>query len=456
MIKFIIFDLDGVLITSKDIHFHSLNRALGKDFEISYDEHLATYDGLPTRKKLKMLSAKKNLPEELHKKIAEDKQLHTVELLKETISPSEKFIEMLKDLKKREYIIACASNAVRSTVEQSLIQLGVAGYFDFFYSNQDVSKPKPHFEMYFKCMLEASCPPSQTLVIEDSHIGRQGVLEAGCNLLAVDSPESLSLDLINRRLEELDHDTTKTIPWINKTMNVLIPMAGAGSRFQEAGYTFPKPLVEVGNKPMIQVVLENLNIEAKYTFIVQKSHYEEYNLQTVLTLIKPDCTIIQTDGLTEGAACTTLLAKEVINTDEPLVIANSDQFVEWNSNEVLYSFSSQDIGGGILTFKSMHPKWSYAKIDNKGWVTEVAEKQPISDNATVGIYYWSKGSDYVKSAEQMIDKDIRFNNEFYVCPVYNEFISSGGKVKIKEISSMWGLGTPEDLTHFLTSYKGVY
>ena len=237
-------------------------------------------------------------------------------------------------------------------------------------------------------------------------------------------------------------------------MNVLIPMAGAGSRFSQAGYTFPKPLIEVNGKPMIEVVVNNLNMEAHYIFLVQKEHYEKYNLKFLLNLIAPNCDIVQLDGITEGAACTTLLAKEFINNDEPLVIANSDQYVEWNSNECMYAFSADEIDAGILTFKSHHPKWSYARLDESGFVAEVAEKKVISDDATVGIYYWSKGSDYVKYAEQMISKDIRVNNEFYVCPVFNEAIADGKKIKIKNIESMWGIGTPEDLEYFLKN-KGT-
>ena len=179
-------------------------------------------------------------------------------------------------------------------------------------------------------------------------------------------------------------------------MNVLIPMAGAGSRFAAAGYTFPKPLIDVNGKPMIQVVVDNLNVDAHFIFLVQKEHYEKYNLQSVLNLIAPGCDIIQVDGLTEGAACTTLLAKDLIISEEPLLMANSDQFIEWNSNECLYAFTADTIDGGIVTFKSTHPKWSFAKVGEDGFVSEVAEKNPISDLATVGIYYWKHGSDYVK------------------------------------------------------------
>jgi len=204
---------------------------------------------------------------------------------------------------------------------------------------------------------------------------------------------------------------------------------------------------------MIQVVVENINVDSCHIFICQKSHYEKYNLEHVLQLISPKCSIIQLDHITEGAACTTLLAKELINNDEPLLIANSDQFVNWDSNEFLYSCNTDNIDGGILTFTNTHPKWSYAKLDENGYVTMVKEKSPISNIATVGIYYWRRGSDYVKYAEQMINNNTRVNNEFYVCPVFNEAIADGKKFKVFHVDKMWGLGTPEDLNFFLQDYK---
>ena len=190
-------------------------------------------------------------------------------------------------------------------------------------------------------------------------------------------------------------------------------------------------------------------MEAHFIYIVQKEHYEKYNLKYLLNLITPDCDIVQVDGITDGAACTTLLAKDLINNDNHLLLANSDQWVEWNSNEVMYAFAADQIDGGILTFKNTHPKWSYARLNDLGFVAEVAEKKPISDNATVGIYYWAKGSDYVKYAEQMISKNIRTNNEFYVAPVFNEAIEDSKLIRVKEVSRMMGLGTPEDLEVYL-------
>jgi len=190
-----------------------------------------------------------------------------------------------------------------------------------------------------------------------------------------------------------------------------------------------------------------------FIFIVQKEHREKYNLDSMLSLLAPGCDIVDVDKVTEGAACTVLLGKEFINNDNPLVIANSDQFVEWSSLDFFYKMNEQNLDGGIVSFKSTHPKWSYAKTDNNGFVLEVAEKKTISDIATVGIYYWKKGSDFVKYAEQMIHKNIRANNEFYVCPVFNEAILDGLKIKTFDVPKMWGLGTPEDLDYFLENYK---
>ena len=192
--------------------------------------------------------------------------------------------------------------------------------------------------------------------------------------------------------------------WSDQNLNILIPMAGAGSRFQEAGYIFPKPLIEINNKPMIQIVLESLNVDGNFIFIVQKEHQKKYNINSVLKILKPNCKIIELDQITEGAACTTLLAKKHINNNNPLLIANSDQFIKWDSIKSMYNFTSKKIDGSILTFEAIHPKWSYAKVDKNNLVSEVAEKKVISKNATVGVYFWKKGNDYVKYAEQMIKK----------------------------------------------------
>lgn len=454
MIKLVCFDLDGVIVSSKDTHFQALNMALaevGEQFVISYEEHIGKYDGLPTNIKLDILHQDKGLPKDKFNVIWRRKQELTSSVISQFVKPDPQICELFKSLKDMGIKIFVCSNSIRHTTKMYLLKLGVMEWVDEYISNEDVVSPKPNPSMYLKAMLMGSASPQETIIVEDSHHGVTAAMASSANVLVVSGPEEVNKDLLLREIER--QAITKSKPWKNKKMNILIPMAGAGSRFANAGYTFPKPLIEVLGKPMIQLVVENLNIDAKYTYVTQKEHYEKYNLRHLLNFITPDCNIVVTEGLTEGAACTTLLARQFINVDEPLLIANSDQYVEWNSSDFIYSMSNCRCEGGILVFKNTHPKWSYVKTDDKGNVTELKEKQVISDMATVGIYYWKKGSDYVKYAEQMIASDKRVNNEFYVAPVYNEAIEDGKKIKAYHVKEMWGIGTPEDLDVFLKEGK---
>ena len=449
MKKLIIFDLDGVLVEAKNIHFEALNEALGEQYTIGWNEHLSKYDGLKTKQKLEMLTKEKGLPIELYKQVWEEKQLLTLKKLSD-LKPSTQLQVCISSLVDQGYKIACCSNSIRKTVLTVLSKLGIIEYFDLILSNEDVKNSKPHPEIYWKAISMIGCLPEETLIIEDSPFGLLAASRSKSHVMRVKSPKDITY---NNIYKHLNNQVNMTPKWKNEKLNVLIPMAGAGSRFEQAGYTFPKPLIEVNRKPMIQVVIENLNLDANYIYVVQKTHREKYNLDTLLNLLTPGCKIVETDGLTEGAACTALLAKEYINNNNPLFFANSDQFVEWDSNEFMYKMQETDADGGIVTFTSTHPKWSFAKIDKNGLVTEVAEKNPISNLATVGYYYWKNGFNFIKYAEQMIEKNIRVNNEFYVCPVFNQAIKDHKHIRIFNTTGMWGLGTPEDLNYYLENYK---
>jgi HAD superfamily hydrolase (TIGR01509 family) len=449
MIKLVIFDLDGVLVEAKNIHYESLNKALDPQFAINWDEHLLTYDGLKTNQKLEMLHIKKGLPQELFKQVWDKKQYYTLKSLKE-LKPSPQLQVCMDLLIQSGYKLAVCSNSIRKTVLTVLSRLDIIDRFDLILSNEDVQNSKPHPEIYWKAISMMGCLPEETLIIEDSPFGLLAANRSKSHVMRVESPKDITYNNIYKYLNNQINMTPK---WKNEKLNVLIPMAGAGSRFEQAGYTFPKPLIEVNGKPMIQVVIENLNLDANYIYVVQKSHREKYNLDTLLNLLTPGCKIVETNELTEGAACTALLSKKYIDSDAPLFFANSDQFVEWDSNEFMYKMQETNSDGGIVSFPATHPKWSFAKVDENGLVTEVAEKKPISNIATVGFYYWKHGSDFVKYAEQMIEKNIRVNNEFYVCPVFNEAIKDKKHIRTFNVSKMWGLGTPEDLKYYLENYK---
>jgi HAD superfamily hydrolase (TIGR01509 family) len=448
-IKAILFDLDGVIIDAKKIHFNALNdalRAFDDNCVISYEEHLHRYDGLKTDQKLKILTKNKGLSESLYRDIWNKKQELTIKYLNELV-PNEELIKTLQMLKSENFKIACCTNSVKDTALFSLKKMNIIEYFDLIISNQDVKNSKPSPDIYLKAIAEFEINPAQALVVEDSPHGLQAAYLANANILRVESPDSINYDLIKNAIASINRNMVPA--WTNKRMNVLIPMAGAGSRFEKAGYVLPKPLIDVDGAPMIKVVVDSLNVDANFIFIVQKSHNEKYNLKSVLPLISPNCSIVEIDGITEGAACTTLLAEHLINGEEPLLICNSDQYIKWNSSEFFYKVQEQKVDASILTFSSTHSKWSYAKVDDDGFVTEVAEKKPISDLATVGIYFWKHGRDYVKYAKQMIEQNKRVNDEFYVCPVFNEAIEDNKKITTHNVDEMWGIGTPEDLETFL-------
>jgi len=238
-------------------------------------------------------------------------------------------------------------------------------------------------------------------------------------------------------------------------LNIVIPMAGAGSRFAKAGYTDPKPLIKVHGTPMIEAVVRNLrpSIPHQFIFIVQAAHAQAYGLREFLPAISNGGQVIEIDGLTEGAACTVLKAESVINNDQPLMIANSDQYIDCDINKYLTSMESQNLDGLIMTMWADDPKWSFVEINESSFVTRVVEKEVISNEATVGIYNFRRGSDFVQAANEMIQREERVNGEYYVAPAYNTLIRHGHLIGIhnigREAHGMYGLGIPSDLDIFL-------
>ena len=241
----------------------------------------------------------------------------------------------------------------------------------------------------------------------------------------------------------------------NKIINIVLPIAGRGSRFSSAGYTLPKPLIPIHGIPMIEVVVRNIKPKAPhhFTFIALKDHLDFLGMSDTLNRIAPGCSIITVNDVTEGAACTVLLAKEIINNDNELMIANTDQWVDTDIDDYLDVLIQDGSDGLIMTMTARDNKWSYVGFDNFGNVTELVEKQVISNEATVGIYNFKHGKDFVFAAEEMIKQNLRVNGEFYVAPVYNHLISLGHKLSVfnigEENNGMYGMGIPADLEAFL-------
>lgn len=437
--KLFIFDLDGVLIDSKENHFYSLNKSLkliDKKYCISKNEQKYLFEGLTTNQKLILLSEIKKLPSHYYDVIWKNKQKFSTELFNK-ITKNKQLIEVFNFIKKNNIQIAVASNSIRSTVELVLSKLGVMEYVDLYLSNEDVVSPKPSPEIYNKCFELLNVEKKHSIIFEDSFFGKISALNSNCRIYPVNNPLEINMKNIKKIIQQ------------KQKVKVLIPMAGESSRFKNAGYKDVKPMIKVNNKTMLEVVIKNIGIEAEYVFIVRKEDEDLYHISEYISKYVKNGKIVIQDGKLDGAVCSSLLAKDLIDNDDHLVIANIDQYIDDDINEIINGFISKGVDGGILTFENFDPKWSYVKTNEFGTIDAVAEKNVISNEATCGIYFWNKGSDFVKYANRMMEKNIKTNNEFYICPVYNEAIGDQKLIISHKVKEMHGMGTPDDLEIFL-------
>ena len=240
-------------------------------------------------------------------------------------------------------------------------------------------------------------------------------------------------------------------------LNIVIPMAGRGHRFAQEGFKDPKPLIDIKGKRMIEVVINNLKVtcDHRFIFVCQGAHVRAYDFYSIFEKVTDKFEVVEIDGITDGAAVTVLKAREYIDSSVPLMIANSDQWIDADIDHYLSDIEKRKLDGSMMTMKATDPKWSYAKLAENGFVTEVVEKQVVSDEATTGIYNFARGSDFCKAADYMIEENIRSHGEFYVAPVYTYLAEKGAKIGIYNIggesNGMYGFGIPSDLRKFLTS-----
>lgn len=430
----IAFDLDGTLIEARDVHYRCFNSALelaGVE-PISYDEHLRRFDGLPSAKKMQILIDEGRMPDHAWRAVESEKRRLTIESIVPD-GPIERISRLFDGLRAAGHRTAVVSNARWETVGRIVDTLRISP--DVVISNEDVARPKPNPEGYLRAMVQAGESPATTLVLEDAPAGKIAARASGARLVPVFDPEDLTLEEVMRYI----HGGT--------SFDVVMPMAGEGKRFRDAGYVLPKPLVSVEGTPMAGVATNTLGLrEARYVYLVSSSHLRDWATGPYLRSLAKDVEIVEVDRLTEGAACTVLLARDLINHDRPVVVANCDQWLSWDPDAALHRMVSLRAISSVLTFDGDgSKKWSYAKVNDQGIVLETAEKQPISDRALCGVFMYRRGRDLVESLDHMIRLDDRTNGEFYVAPSLNYL---PGQI-IEQRAEMRGLGTPEDLEVFL-------
>lgn len=451
MIKLLIFDLDGVLFSNKDLHFHALNSALAtidQKYVISEQDHIKIFDGLSTNQKLIILNKERGFPLNRMKEVNVLKQEYTIPAIEQLLTRDQNLIDNIKQLSEK-YTLLVASNSIRATIIKAVEVLGLSEYFTAILSNEDVSFPKPHCSIYLKAIYGAGVSPDETLILEDSPNGRKAAMDSGAHVYDVDHPrEIVAKDIF----KFIDNIKKKPQRWSAKnTLNILIPMGGRGKRFSTQGYQLPKPLIDVKGHPMIKWVIDSLRVDANFIFIVNQEHIDQYRIDYLLKSFVPGCQIVIDNPVLQGPATSCLAAKNLIDNSKHLFIANCDQYLEYDSSHFFYQNIVKQHDGSIITFKEKEGsnKWSFVRLDEHGLVDQIKEKQVISNLASTGHYYFDKGSDFVKYAERMITDNIRVNDEFYVSGVYDYMLKDNKKISNYTVDSFAGLGTPTDLIDFL-------
>lgn len=430
MNKLAIFDMDGVLCSLKDMHFRALNDALIQhgDFPISREDHLTRFDGLPTKKKLQMLGYSLQDAQDIQAL----KQKLTLALLPEYVKPDPELAILLHSVYESGFLLAVASNACQETVDACLKLLSVDCQFSWAVSPSANLRPKPSPDMYLWIMKAADACPATTIIFEDAPAGLKAAHASGAKVVQVNG----ELD----HLEVLEAIAQERLAYRYQwpELEVLMPMAGEGSRFRESGYHCGKPSIDVEGKSMAQAAFDSLGIDTMPTCLIRNRMAMVWAFQIML------------DKPTRGTTETCLKAKQLLD-DDPLLIANCDQILEWDHVAFYYFAQNTALDAIIVTFGCPEPdnKWSYCEVGNDGLVKRVAEKDPISAIGCTGVWFWKHGSDFVKYAEELIAKDIRVNGEYYLSLCYNLAIADGKKVGTFRVEKFHSLGTPELLDTYL-------
>lgn len=448
-----LFDLDGVLVDLCELHRKIFIKVFNDNNYVSIDSdfHDKFLEGLSTREKLKKIKTQLciEIDEDL---IYKKKQEYTLYELHNYPFTS-RIKNVLEWVKNQGIRIGVFTNSIRNTLDIVLKKLDILHLIEYSLSNEDVQKPKPSPSGYLKLMEIMNVTPSETLIFEDSLCGRTAAYESGAHVIPIVNSLDITVSFLDHCRIYLKR------PLSLSTLRIVIPMAGLGSRFQKDDYIIQKPFLPmIGGRQLWEEVVENLLPKEKDVREKTDVHLIVRKDQMHLFKNKPNLYIHTVETLTEGPACTVLTLKNIINDDTPLIIGNSDQYLEWNSDEFLSTSLHPDYDGCISTFYHPCPddlKWSYTSLCQDDMVKEVAEKKYIGPYATTGIYAWKKGSDYVKYAEKMIVYNDRVNNEFYVCPVYNYAIKDNKKIRILNCLKFWGVGIPKDYIDFIDNHKNL-
>ena len=430
--RLVILDLDGVLVEARRLHFDALNEALvtlGIE-PVGWDFHLASLDGLPTLAKLDVLDVDPMLARTID--VAKSRVFDALP----TPTVSAAAVDLIRSLRSRGIRVEVVTNGRRATALRMLG--GLERLIDRVRTPDDGDARKPAPAMLLRAMAEADVGPDETVVVEDSPVGRRAARASGASLMPVSCPDDVPRDL------------PMFLDGGRRSTAVVVPMAGRGARFAAAGHVLPKPLIDVDGVPMIAAAVACLRpIEARFIFLVLREHLLLFpQLERVLLSLAPDVFIAPVDEVTDGAARTVLLSAPLLLPTDPVVVMNCDQLVDFDADAMSHGMTMRDASASVLTFRPDDPndrRWSFADVDPlDGVVRRIAEKDPIGPDATCGVYLFSRASLMIDAILAMIAADDRTNGELYLAPALNRL----DRVVAYPADRMIGLGTPEDLERY--------
>lgn len=242
-----------------------------------------------------------------------------------------------------------------------------------------------------------------------------------------------------------------------RKLHIIMPMAGEGSRFKKEGWTTPKPLIELNGIPLFKHAISSVSaddISLKYSFIVRQEHIDEYKIDEGIKSFQPDANIFSVLMTTRGAVETCLIAESAIADDDAVIVMDCD--LEFRSTkfikiikEILAQSVDEASGGALVSFESNEPRYSYAALDEDGFVTRTAEKEVISNHALCGAYFFSTGKRFKQVAHKLLNEPEFKKPEYYVSLLYNYLLADGEKVRLAPMEEYYSYGTPEELKQYL-------
>ena len=455
IVKLVVFDLDGVLVDSRDLHYEALNTAIeqaaGAQYLISRIEHETIYDGLSTNQKLRLMSLAKGLPLELHKPVWQRKQELTDVLVREQLKPVAQVTELLKQLKHSGYPVAVASNCIKSSVRNILDAIGLLPYIDACFSNEDVGHAKPEPDIYIKACSSFGVLPSQALVVEDSVKGFEAAIRAGCHLLKVNGTDDVHAAAVFRRLQEVDAASTP--------ITVVVPLAGCSPDVWLSGpeatpVELPVFLTDTRGRPVLDWALNSIKssrFPMRFIFVVKDAQASALRLESMCvkaTGFEPT-TVVRVRSDTLGALKTVLQARHLLEPGAPLLIFDGSHVVDWRTGGSVDDMLCTRADGAVTVWPSSDPRWSYVRTQrNTSTVLEVHEKVAVSNLACSGLYFWRRASDFLSAADAVVAHNVRTRGLFFLAPTFNETILGGAIVESVPIAQAWSLRSASEVSFF--------